>query len=252
MKKIKPRVRNLLLIISLLLFPVTLYYFSPALIVNGAFNHIMNGSFIVFLAMLILSIPFGRIFCGWLCPSGGLQECLMQVNDRIPRRGWRLFIKYAIWAVWIALVVFLYIQNGGIQKVDFFFETDNGISVHDFQSYVIYYGILLLILIPALIGGRRTFCQYFCWMAPFMAIGMRIRQALHLPGLHITVKSSNLCKHCNRCSKSCPMGIDVASFISKGQIRTTECIQCGSCVDNCPVNILQYSMKYQRGQKNGE
>ena len=44
----RQRLRKMLLIISLLCFPVTLYYFSPALIINAGLAGIINGSFLVF------------------------------------------------------------------------------------------------------------------------------------------------------------------------------------------------------------
>ena len=77
----RQRIRKLLITISLLLFPITLYYFSPALIINAGLNGVINGSFIVFAMMFLLSIPFGRFFCAYLCPAGGLQECAFAIND---------------------------------------------------------------------------------------------------------------------------------------------------------------------------
>ena len=70
----RQRIRKLLLITSLLLFPITLYYFSPALIISAGVKGIINGSFIVFTLMFLLSIPFGRLFCSHFCPAGGLQD----------------------------------------------------------------------------------------------------------------------------------------------------------------------------------
>lgn len=78
----RQQIRKLLLIISLLLFPITLYYFSPVLIINAGLNGIINGSFIVFAFLFLLSIPFGRLFCSYLCPAGGLQECVFAVNEK--------------------------------------------------------------------------------------------------------------------------------------------------------------------------
>ncbi len=49
----RQRIRKLFLTVSLLLFPVTLYYFSPALIINAGLNGIINGSFIVFALLLL-------------------------------------------------------------------------------------------------------------------------------------------------------------------------------------------------------
>ena len=61
----RQNVRRLLLIISMLLFPVTIWYMSPYLIIQGAMEGIVTGSFIVFALMLLGSVLFGRLFCGW-------------------------------------------------------------------------------------------------------------------------------------------------------------------------------------------
>lgn len=237
----RQKIRRLFLIISLLLFPVTLYYFSPALIFDALMRGVINGSFLVFAAMLILSVPFGRIFCGWLCPAGGLQECAFAVNDRLPKQGWKNKIKYVIWSVWLLAVAACFFNQKKEIQVDFWFETEHGISVSGIQSYIIYYGILCLILIPALLAGKRTFCHYFCWMAPFMVAGTKLRRFLHLPGLHVKAKRKQACISCGRCSRSCPMGIDVAKEVEKGQVENMECILCGACMDQCPHHVLSYS-----------
>lgn len=83
----RQRVRKLLITISLRLFPITLYYFSPALIINAGQKGVISGSFIVFALIFLLSIPFGRLFCAYLCPAGGLQECVFAINDKNPKQG---------------------------------------------------------------------------------------------------------------------------------------------------------------------
>lgn len=57
----RQKIRKTILISSFLLFPITIWYFSPCLIIQAASEHIMNGSFIVFSLMLVLSMLFGRI-----------------------------------------------------------------------------------------------------------------------------------------------------------------------------------------------
>ncbi len=244
--------RKMFLIVSLLLFPITLYYFSPALIINAGMNGIINGSFIVFVLMFLLAVPFGRLFCAYLCPAGGLQECAFSVNERQPKQGWRNYIKYIIWVIWLSLVIFCYFQKGEIVKVDFLFETEHGISVCSIQSYIIYYGIVCLIIIPSVISGKRAFCHYFCWMAPFMVLGTKLRKLLHLPGIHIKISNKDNCVSCGKCNKVCPMGIDVMSKTKCGVIGNSECIQCGACVDNCPKNVLSYGMVEKKENGNGK
>lgn len=246
----KQKLRKITMIISLLLFPVTLYYFSPVLIINAALSGIINGSFIVFMMMLLFSIPFGRLFCAYFCPAGGLQECVYPINDKIPKQGWRNYVKYVIWFVWILLVVICYFFKGEIIGIDIFFETEHGISVSNMQSYIIYYGIIMLIFISAVLHGKRVFCHYFCWMAPFMVLGTKIRRFFHLPGLHIKVNYGNACISCGKCNKVCPMGIEVSELINEGQINSMECIQCGNCIEGCPGKVLSYGM-IERKKENG-
>ena len=181
----RQKVRKTLIFISFLLFPVTMWYFSPYLIIQGMSEHILNGSFFVFVSMLVLSVFFGRIWCGWLCPAGGLQECAAATNDKPAKGGWRNGIKYGIWTVWIAAVVATYIMAKGDVKADFFYMTNHGISIADISNYIIYYGVLFILVLPSMIHGRRAACHYICWMAPFMQIGSAIGRLLHIPQPHI-------------------------------------------------------------------
>lgn len=238
----RQKFRKLLLLISLLLFPVTLYYFSPVLIIGAGLEGIINGSFIVFTAMLVLSVFFGRLFCGYVCPGGGIQECAFEVNDKAPKQGWRNNIKYVIWILWIAVVIICYINRKRSITVNFFWQTEYGISVSEFYIYAVYYGIVLLIILPALLFGKRIFCHYFCWMAPFMVIGSRIGKILRIPQLQISAESEK-CTSCGKCSKVCPMSLDVKNMVESGKINDDECILCGMCADKCPKKVLNYTMK---------
>lgn len=242
----RQRLRRTIVFISFLLFPVTIWYFSPYLMIQAASEHIMNGSFIVFMTMLIASMFLGRVWCGWLCPAGGMQECLIRCNEKPAKQGWRDKIKFIIWILWIATVIVTFILGKNDVTVDFFYMTDHGISVSGIYNYVIYYGVLLILVLPALIHGRRAACHYLCWMAPFMVIGSSIGRFLRLPQLHIEGDTER-CVSCGRCNKVCPMGLDVRSMTKEGKnAKCAECIQCGACVDECPGKALKYRMSWRR------
>lgn len=241
----RQRVRRTIIFISFLLFPITIWYFSPYLIIQAAFQHILNGSFWVFLSMLVFSMFAGRAWCGFLCPAGGLQECLSRSNNNPAMGGWRNNIKYVIWSLWMIGLAVTYILGKNDFSVDFFYMTDHGVSVTEIYNYVIYYGVLFILVLPTLIHGRRAACHYICWMAPFMVIGSSIGRFLHLPQLHIEA-DKNKCISCNRCSKACPMGLDVKSMVeADANSNCTECIQCGACVDECPENALKYKVLWR-------
>ncbi len=257
----RQNIRKMLLIIAMLLFPITIWYMSPYLIMQGAMEGIMTGSFVVFAAMLVGSLFFGRLFCGWLCPMGGLQECLSAVNDKVPKQGWKNNIKYVIWGLWITAVVLCFGFRKGEIRLDPLYMTDHGISVAEIGNYIIYYGVIILVFVPAVLFGKRIFCHYFCWMAPFMVIGGKISRLLHLPHLHIAVKPG-ACVDCHACEKNCPMGIRITETIKAqtgmqtgtnerdrdalggNKLHATfpaECITCGACVDTCKKDVLSFA-----------
>ena len=238
----RQKIRKTLLLISFLLFPITIWYFSPYLIIQAASEHIMNGSFIVFVLMFVFSMFFGRVWCGYLCPAGGLQECAAMCSQKPAKQGWRNNIKYVIWVLWIIAVVVTFILGKNDVTIDLFYMTDHGISVSSIYNYVIYYGVILFLVLPALIHGKRAACHYICWMAPFMVIGSKIGRALRLPQLHIEVDKEK-CISCGKCSKACPMGLNVKEMVEQGKnSKCSECIQCGACIDECPQKVLKYKM----------
>lgn len=238
----RQNLRKLVLLISLLLFPITIFYFSPAIPFEGGSQGIINGSLIVFAAMFIFSMFLGRIFCSWLCPGGGLQEAATIIQPKPPAQGWRNYIKYVIWVIWLGSVVVMFLNGNKNLTVDFFFATDHGISVARPMAYTVYYGIILLILVPALFLGKRSFCHYLCWMAPFMILGYKLGRRLHLPQLRVKARGET-CISCKKCSKVCPMGLPVEEMATKNQDLTGECIQCGACLDICPKDVLKYTWK---------
>lgn len=95
-KMSRQNIRKTIIVISFILFPITLYYFSPYLIIEALTQNVIAGSFIVFSLMLIGSIFFGRLFCGWICPAGGLQESCTIINDRRISIKKAKLIKYLI------------------------------------------------------------------------------------------------------------------------------------------------------------
>ena len=237
----RQELRNTLLIISFIFFPVTIYYLSPYLIIQGATEGIITGSFIVFIMMLLTSLVFGRAFCGWLCPAGGLQECMTLANDKKASGGKLNWIKYAIWVPWIFIIAIFIITAGGL-RIDFLYQTTNGISIADPMAYIIYFVFVFLIVILSLTSGKRGFCHYVCWMAPFMIIGTKIKEYFKIPSLQLEADQSK-CISCKQCIEKCSMSLKVDEMVKKGCMRNSECILCGECVDVCPQSTIKYSFK---------
>jgi ferredoxin-type protein NapH len=236
---VRQRVRGALLLISLLLFPITLYYFSPVLIMQSASEGLINASFLVFAAMFVSSLFVGRLWCGWACPAGALQELTAPVNNRrVSRRiDW---IKWAIWLPWVAGIIALAVSAGGYRAVAPFYQLEGGITLaQDTWAYV-YYSVLAVFLLLAVLVGRRAGCHTICWMAPFMILGRKLRNLLPWPALRLQAAPEQ-CRECGTCTTGCPMSLDVRSMVATSHMENAECILCGTCVDNCKQGAIRFS-----------
>lgn len=232
----RQRLRKSLALVSFLLFPVTIYYLSPVLPLQGASEGVLAGSLMLFGLLFLVSLVAGRAFCGWVCPSAGLHDATVLGQCRpAPRGHW---VKYLIWFPWLALLAGLARRSGGFLRIDPFYQTVGGISIAEPKRYLIYYFFLTLIVVLALTAGRRSFCHHICWIAPFMILGRRIRNLGGWTALQLTADKGR-CNSCGRCSRECPMSLDVMGMVRGAALEQAECVLCGQCADGCPKQAIR-------------
>ena len=235
----RQRTRQALLLGSLLLFPVTMNYFSPYIVIDGAAQGILTASLLVFGVQFTSALFFGRLFCGWVCPAGALQDACSGINNK-PVTGNKIdWIKWAIWIPWLSTILFLVIKVGGYKQVNLLHLTEKGISVDEPVKFINYYFVVALFVLLAAIFGRRAGCHTICWMAPFMIIGRKIGNALRLSGLRLQAEPEK-CTNCLTCTTHCPMSLDVNGMVQARLMENSECILCGSCVDGCSKDAIHY------------
>ena len=235
-------IRRAILLITFLTFPVTFYYLSPYVIIDGASQGIIVGSFIYFTLLFFFSLFFGRTVCGWVCPAAGMQEWSSGVNAKNVKGGKLNWIKYFIWVPWIGLIIAMFISAGGVGSVEPLYLTENGVSVTRPEDYIIFLIVASIIIILSFSVGKRAFCHYGCWMAPFMIIGTKLKDLVKCPSLHLITKKGE-CKQCQTCDKNCPMSLGISKMVQTGSMKNDECILCGTCVDNCPNKVINYSWR---------
>jgi len=248
---LRQRIRKALVIVAFLSFPITMNFFSPYVIIDGAANGIVNGSLVMFGLMFVSSLFLGRAWCGWVCPGGGMQEIVEPVNSK-PVNGKKIdWIKWSIWIPWVSLIVWLAASGGGYRTIDLLYHTQGGISVAGSPdrpilfAYLIYYIVIGLFVGLAVFVGRRAGCHTVCWMAPFMIVGRWIRNRFGWPSLRLAADAS-ACADCKLCTKNCPMSLDVNAMVQAGKMENSECILCGTCVDNCSKKAIRYSFSVGR------
>ncbi|TVQ17826.1 MAG: 4Fe-4S binding protein, partial [Spirochaetaceae bacterium] len=92
---------------------------------------------------------------------------------------------------------------------------------------------LALILVGSLFV-ERPWCR---WVCPFGAV----QGTLSLAAPWTIRRSATDCPGCRRCTRACPMGIDVHTPTA---VRDTRCVRCMECVDACRVDgALTYSAR---------
>jgi polyferredoxin len=235
-------IRKWILILSFVLLPVTLVYISPLIILMGAAEGVATGSMLLFIANFFLSLLVARLWCGWLCPMGAWQEICSPVMKHTVQDGWRNAVKYLVTALWLALLAVLFFSAGGIRTVNPFYATDNGLSITSFAPLIVVIVIFAIIFAIAFFMGRRGFCHVFCPVAALMIAGRKIRNLLGWPALGLSADATR-CIDCNRCTKECPMGLDVHGMVHDEKMENAECILCASCADSCPKGAITYGLK---------
>lgn len=245
MKPARQKLRQFAILALFLALPVTLNYYSPALMTQGTAERVATFSLFTWGAIFVTSIVLGRAFCGWACPFNGLQTAWEKVSDMPTRRVRYLrWVKYALWAAWVGGVAAFAVKTGGWERVDLLYMTPRVVSVDSAQNLVVYYALVGVTLVPALMG-KRGFCHYFCPFGVWGIVGTRIGRALRVPMLRL-VADSESCTSCRRCDGACPMSLPLSALVARGDAFHAECTLCGSCVDGCEAGGVRYGFGGKR------
>jgi Fe-S-cluster-containing hydrogenase component 2 len=176
---------------------------------------------------LILGIPFvstmfmGRLFCGWICPMGAVQQLLYR-RDRaikIPPRVHNL-LKYIKYLVLIALVATVVATGTVVWN-----QVDPFKSLFNMEVSLIPTTLLVLTLIASLFIFS-PWCRYLCPLGALLSVVSRFSF------LRLNIGES--CKNCNACRKVYCEYSAIKEGEQKPAISTLDCSRCGECYARCP------------------
>ena len=96
---------------------------------------------------------------------------------------------------------------------------------------ILYY--LLAIPLAFYFTDNRAFCKILCPVSLVMKVPSQFARNKKRP-------TGNECIECGTCNNNCPMDVDIMSFIKKqSSVADTECISCGNCRVLCPANAIK-------------
>lgn len=208
---------------------------------TGTFvQKIHESSFDMLGILVFMSIAFGAVFCGWVCPLGTVQKWIGKLGKKVVGKSYNSVIprkvdRYFRYARYLVLVWVVYITAVTGKLV--FSDIDPFHAMYMFWSgeVAVQALVLLGIILAASLVVERPWCRYACPLGAVIGIfnGFRL--------FGITCNESS-CINCRRCNSACPMNIDV---MGGKRIKNHQCISCLECTSeiSCPVtDTVEFKM----------
>ncbi|MDD1659609.1 MAG: 4Fe-4S binding protein [Methanomicrobiales archaeon] len=214
------RVGYLFLILSVLLGFLILSPLAPL-----QFQEVLAGAGtgvyapLLFLAVILavfiaITLIAGRVFCGYLCPIGAVQEAASRApvpkEKTAKAQRYLILFRLAFLAVLVAAALFFSMALLRFFGIREFFSLE--------VASVSFFVFLVLLAVASVI--YRPFCRLFCPIGAILALAAsRARMKL---------RRTKECINCGKCDVICPTG-EAGKNAAKA-----ECYLCGRCLEVCP------------------
>ncbi len=209
---------------------------------QGAFSADRSTLFYVGGILLLYSLMFGRMICGWLCPFGFVQELMYKLKTpklkKSPVTRVLSWLKYVILVIFVFLIPIAYAfrdmplpafckyicpagtLEGGVGLLS------NAVNASYFSMLGPLFTWKFMLMVSILVGCVfifRLFCRFICPLGALYGLFNK----LSFFGVKV---QQHKCIDCGLCVKHCKMDIH--------HVNDPECISCGECVDVCPTQAI--------------
>ena len=203
------------------------YYMSH---LNILFTLPLHKILIFFACFFLPLFVFGRLFCGFVCPMGLVQEVLHTARQKTGIEGVSLTEKlYERLAIikWTAVMLFLGMGFAGLDFCNICPAVTLSPAFSGFKTTVYISGFVMLFVLAASFFKFRFFCN-ICPLGLLMGLVYKV-------SLVRLKKDCTACTECGASYNACPMGIkSVYTKREQKDVTTINCIMCGECIRNCP------------------
>ena len=190
--------------------------------------------------LAVSGLVAGRVFCGWACPMGTLQDLL----GRFPKwraltrprfgaiDGWLKALKYPML---LLVVLGFFVANA---RFGFPIRADSNFSLNAIQMAWLTYDPFSKARVVALVSAvvlalvlTRMWCRYLCPLGALLSISnwvslIRLRRA------------ASRCKECGQFPREC------RTHTTPGE---ADCVVCGDCIEGCSHGAVEFDWRYGRG-----
>ena len=220
---------------------------------------VMALNVIVVVALVVLTLVFGRIYCSVICPLGIFQDVLARFHRKKNKYSYSAELK---WLRYPMLMVFVIAGVSGVgslfqllapysaygriatmifQPIWKFGNNLLAMVAEHYESYAFYSvdtiaAVTLVVLFVLAWRGGRTYCNTICPVGTILSFFARFSW------LKIRFDEDK-CKNCSLCSKNCKAAcIDFKTHT----VDYSRCVVCGNCIDSCKFGALKYSSQTSR------
>lgn len=172
-------------------------------------------------AKLFGPLVFSRGWCGFACWTAMILDLLPYKHPKQHERKKIGFIRYILFGASLLFVSALFI---------FHIENMERIMLISFiVGNILYYTVGIILAFA--FKDNRAFCKYICPITVFL------KPMSYFSLVRVKVNKEQ-CVSCGKCSRICPMDVDVMNP-ARNRKNATECILCMECIKSCPKKALK-------------
>ena len=229
----------------------------------------------VIVALVLLTLVFGRVYCSVICPLGVFQDGISWLGTHRSKKPYRYkkenkWLRYGVWVVFVVLLVlgvqaavallapysaygrmvqnllqpiYLWGNNllaGLAERAGSYTFYSKEVWLRSLPTFIIAVVTLVVIVVLSFKGGR-TYCNSICPVGTTLSFLSRF--AMFRPMI-----DADKCKHCKACELHCKAQcIEITK--DSACIDHSRCVDCFNCLDKCKFGALKYRFAWGSGTK---
>ncbi len=192
---------------------------------------------ILFIGVVILTYFQGKVFCGWICYLGAIQEFLYIGKIKVlqtarAQKVMRIIRYILLGAILVQLIITQTIEWSKIGPFKVIFNL--------YSPNITGYILLVIVLLSSLFI-HRPFCKMVC------PAGLIFGWITKIPGAAILGIDNNTCAGCKTCNTACQINA-ITRDNKTSYLDNQECIMCGECMNDCQIKSIQPFRKNKEHQ----